>query len=344
MPHSIHRLHARSPLRLDFVGMTDYVPACREMGGSIVNVTINKYLYGSLNPREDQRIILHAPDHDDLGVEIEDAAHLDCNGQLGLVQEALRRFELPSGVEMTTYSEMPAGAGLGSSSTLATCVIAILDAYTGRRLSNYEIAEMARDLETCALQATYGWQDQYSPVTGGGVKYMRYWPSLATGAVEVDLLRLPVDTLAALEKSLVVCYTGLSRPAKQILDAVSGGFQRGESGVRGAFQEMNALADEMRGVLLKGDLSGMGELLTAVWSAHKRLHPAVTNETLDGFFEEATKAGALGGRVCGAGGGGTMMFWCDRDRDYAVKRRLREMGGTIFDWSVDTEGLLIWAA
>jgi D-glycero-alpha-D-manno-heptose-7-phosphate kinase len=322
--------------------MTDYLPACQEMGGGILNVTINKYLHGSLNPRQDQRIILHAPDHDDLTVEIEDASHLDGRGPLGLVQEALRRFELPSGVEMTTYSEMPGGAGLGSSSTLATCVIAILDAYTGRRLSNYEIAELARDLETCALQATYGWQDQYSPVTGGGVKYMRYWPGRSAGAVEVDLLRLPVGTLAALEKSLVVCYTGLSRPAKQILDAVASGFHQGESGVREAFRQMNDLADEMRGVLLRGDLTGMGELLTAVWTAHKRLHPAVTNEVLESFFEAAQHAGALGGRVCGAGGGGTMMFWCDRDKDYAVKRRLRELGGTIFDWSVDREGLLIW--
>ena len=342
MHHAIRSLHARSPLRLDFVGMTDYLPACQEMGGSILNVTINKYLYGSLRPREDGRIVLHAPDHDDLTVEIEDAAHLDPQGRLGLVQEALRRFDLPCGVELTTYSEMPGGAGLGSSSTAATCVIAILDAFTGRRLSNYEIAEMARSIETSALQATYGWQDQYSPVTGGGVKYMRYWPGQPDGCIEIDLLHLPVDTLAALEKSLVVCYTGLSRPAKQILDAVAGGFQQGESGVRDAFREMNALADEMRGRFLRGDLSEMGDLLTAVWTAHQRLHPAVTNEVLEGFLAHAVEAGALGGRVCGAGGGGTMMFWCDRDKDYAVKRRLRDLGGTIFDWSVEREGLLIW--
>jgi D-glycero-alpha-D-manno-heptose-7-phosphate kinase len=312
------------------------------MGGSILNVTINKYLYGSLRTRVDGRLVLHAPDQNDLTVEIEDCTALDSGGQLGLAQEALRRFKLPCGLEMTTYSEMPGGAGLGSSSTVATCVIAMLDAFTGRRLSNYEIAEMARDIETHALQATYGWQDQYSPVTGGGTKYMRFWPGQGSHCIEVDLLRLAPGTLAALEKSLVVCYTGLSRPAKQILDAVAEGFQAGASETRGALREMNALADEMRGRLLRGDLSEMGEFLTAVWTAHKRLHPAVTNEVLDGFLAGALEAGALGGRVCGAGGGGTMMFWCDRDKDYAVKRRLREMGGTIFDWSVDGEGLMIW--
>lgn len=335
-------LQARSPLRLDFVGMTDYIVACQQIGAGILNVTINKYLYASARLREDQRIILHAPDHDDLTVTIESAEHLDPTGQLGLVQEALRRFKLPAGIELTSYSEMPGGAGLGSSSTLATCIIALLDALTGRRLTNYEIAEMARDCETCALQTTYGWQDQYSPVTGGGVKYMRYWPGESKGSVEVDLLPLPPSTLAALEKSLVVCFTGLSRPAKHILDAVAAGFQSGDARVREAFQEMTRLAEEMRGALLRGDLSGFGDLLNAVWAAHKRLHPQVSNETLEEFYEVARQAGALGGRVCGAGGGGTMMFWCDRDKDYAVKRRLREIGGTVFDWSVDTEGLLIW--
>ncbi|HEY3396050.1 MAG TPA: hypothetical protein VGM19_00175 [Armatimonadota bacterium] len=342
MTQALPILQARSPLRVDFVGMTDYLPACREFGASILNVTINKYIYSSGRLLWDQRVVLRAPDHDDLVVTLDSAEQLDPDGELGLVQEVLRRFNLPSGIEMTTYSEMPAGAGMGSSSTLATCVIALLDALTGRRLSNYQIAEMAIDCERTALKSSYGWQDQYSPVTGGGVKYMRYWPHSSDNRIEVDRLPLNPTAIAALEKSLVVCYTGLSRPAKQILDAVAEGFQSGDATVRDALGEMNALADQMRGALLSGELAALGEMLNAVWAAHKRLHPAVTNDTLDSFYEAAREAGALGGRVCGAGGGGTMMFWCDRDRDFAVKRRLREMGGTIFDWSVDTEGLMIW--
>ena len=177
MNSSRRAIYARSPLRIDLVGMTDYVPACQEFGGSIVNATINKYLYATVRPRADSKIVLYAPDHDDLRVEIQSAQHLDPHGQLGLAQEILRRFELTGGLELTTYSEMPAGAGLGSSSTLATCIIAVLDALTGHHLSNYEMAELARDCETVALDTTYGWQDQYSPVTGGGVKYMKYWPA-----------------------------------------------------------------------------------------------------------------------------------------------------------------------
>ena len=109
-------------------------------------------------------------------MEIESPAALDVHGELGLAQEIIRRFDLKHGLEMTTYSEMPAGAGLGSSSTIATCIIAALDALTGRGMTDHEMAEMARDCETVALGVTYGWQDQYSPVTGGGVKFMKYWP------------------------------------------------------------------------------------------------------------------------------------------------------------------------
>lgn len=343
MDASQSTLQARSPLRIDFVGMTDYLPACREFGASIINVTINKYIYASVRLRDDKRIVLHAPDHDDLMVPLGDAEQLDPQGQLGLVQQVLTNFDLPSGVELTTYSEMPAGAGLGSSSTLATCVIALLDVLTGQRLSNYEIAELARNCETEALQATYGWQDQYSPVTGGGVKYMRYWADGPTRSIEVDRLPLSNAALAALEKSLVVCYTGISRPAKQILDAVAAGFQGGDEHVRGALQQMNELSEQMRRVLLAEDLRELGPMFTAAWEAHKKLHPQVTNDTLESFFATACKAGALGGKVCGAGGGGTMIFYCDRDRDYAVKQELRDLGGTIFDWSVDHQGLLIWS-
>ena len=169
---SVRVVHARSPLRIDFVGMTDYVPACDLFGGSIVNATINKYIYATAMERCDGLIIFHAPDQGDKRFVVESKEALDPDGELGLAQEIVRRFDLKSGVELTTYSEMPAGAGLGSSSTIATCIIAALDALTGFRLTSYEMAELARECETVALRTTYGWQDQYSPVTGGGVSVL----------------------------------------------------------------------------------------------------------------------------------------------------------------------------
>ncbi len=335
-------IYARSPLRLDFVGMTDYVPACREFGGSIVNATINKYLYATVRTRPDRKIILHAPDHNDLRVEIESAQHLDSQAELGLAQEVLRCFDLAEGLELTTYSEMPAGAGLGSSSAVTTCIIAALDALTGRRLSSYEMAELARDCETAALQTTYGWQDQYSPVSGGGVKYLKHWPADSGRGIEVERLALSPAIIAQLEKSLIVAFSGISRPAKSILDAVATGFQRRDSVVIQALQAMSECAERMRLCLLSGDLSPLGSLLNEVWDLHKQLHPDITNQRIEQLYSIATEAGAVGGRVCGAGGGGTMMFWCAPDKDYAVKQALRAADATIFDCSIDQQGLLVW--
>jgi len=333
---------ARSPLRIDFVGMTDYIVFCRRFGGDILNATINKYLYATARWREDEKIVLEAPDHDDLSVQIDSPAHLDPQGQLGLAQEVLRRFDLPRGLHVVTYSEMPAGAGLGSSSTIATCLIALLDALTGYRMTAYEMAELARDCETVALQTTYGWQDQYSPVTGGGVKFMRHWPASTGRGVEANHIHLSPGTAAELERGLIVTFSGISRPAKSILDHVSAGVEKEDYQVINALKGMSNMAGDIRQLLSAGELHKLGPALQEVWRLHKLLHPDVTNERLEELFQIAVDHGALGGKVCGAGGGGTMMFYAPAGKDYAVRQALREAGAHVFDISIDRYGLLIW--
>lgn len=337
-------LSARSPLRIDLVGMTDYVNFCRRHGGDIVNATINKYIYATARPREDGRIVLRAPDQGDLVVEIPAPDKLDPTGPLGLAQEVLRHFQLPGGVEITTYSELPGGAGLGSSSTIATCLIALLDALTGYRMTAYEMAELARECETVALETTYGWQDQYSPVTGGGVKFMRHWPDETGRGIEVDAIPVDSGTLADLERGLVVAFSGISRPARVILDHVSSAVERGDAQVIAALQRMSAMAGEIRRILAGGRLGDLGPALTHVWELHKSLHPEVTNERLEDLFEVALSQGATGGKVCGAGGGGTMLFYAPPGRDYAVRQALREAGARVLDVSIDQYGLLLWSS
>jgi D-glycero-alpha-D-manno-heptose-7-phosphate kinase len=335
-------INVRSPLRVDFVGMTDYVPACKAFGGSIINATINKYIYATLTQRYDKKIVLHAPDQNDKRVEVENHGALDGQGELGLAQEIIRRFKFKHGIELTTYSEMPAGAGLGSSSTIATCLIAALDAMTGCRMTAHEMAEMARDCETVALGVTYGWQDQYSPVTGGGVKFMKYWPESLGWHVEVDRIAMTAAHLAELEKSMVVCYSGISRPAKAILDAVAEGVEEGKREVVEALKGMSRCAEEIRLRLLAGEVNEIGLLLTEAWELHQRLHPEVTNERIEELYRIAIKAGAAGGRVCGAGGGGALLFMAAPNKEYAVRTALRDANARIFDCSVDQQGLLIW--
>ncbi len=335
-------INVRSPLRVDFVGMTDYLPACEEFGGSIINATINKYLHATAHPRDDGRFIFHAPDLDDTTVEVASHEELAPDGELGLAQEIARRFELPGGVELTTYSQMPGGAGLGSSSTIATCIIAAFNALGDRRLTNHEMARMAIDCERVALRTSYGWQDQYSPVTGGGVKYMRYWPGGAQQAVEVDQIPLTEAQLAEMQRSLVVCYSGISRPAGHILHAVADGYRTRQVEVLDALKGMSEVAELMRLGLLEGRLDEVGRLLSEVWRLHKRLHPDVTNEAVEEIYDLAMREGAIGGRVCGAGGGGTLMFYCPSPADYKVTRALTRAGAQVFDIAIDHSGLIVW--
>lgn len=334
-------LCARSPLRIDFVGMTDYHVACDQFGGRILNATINKYIYATLRPRQDRKVVLCAPDQG-LAVEVADPAELTAEGQLGLAQYIIQRMGVDRGIELTTYSEMPGGAGLGSSSTIATCVIAILSAFTGHRLTNYDIAEMAIECERAALHTEYGWQDQYSPVTGGGVKYMVHWPRTDTRDIEIDILPLAPDIMVELEKRMVVAYSGISRPAKGILDKVAEGVRKEDPQVIVALKGMSECAEEMRRALLRSRLDDLGPLLETTWTYHKQLHPDVTNERLEALYECARHHGAMGGRVCGAGGGGTMIFFCEQNAEFAVKQALRDLGAAVFDFSIDRQGLYIW--
>ena len=334
-------LCARSPLRIDFVGMTDYHVACDQFGGRILNATINKYIYATLQPRDDRRIILRAPDQG-VVVELADPAELSADGKLGLVQHIIRRMGIDRGIELTTYSEMPGGAGLGSSSTIATCVLSLLSAFTGHRFTNYDIAELAIECEKEALHTEYGWQDQYSPVTGGGVKYMVHWPRGDSRGIEIDILPLGTAMLVELEKRIVVAYSGLSRPAKVILDKVADGVRREDPEVVGALKGMSDCAEGMRQALLRSRLDDLGPLLTETWERHKQLHPDVTNGRLDRLYECAREHGATGGRVCGAGGGGTMIFLCQQNAEYAVKQALRREGASVFDFSIDRQGLYLW--
>lgn len=335
-------VNVRSPLRVDFVGMTDYLPACRRFGGDIVNATINKYIYATARERDDGRFIFTAPDHGDLRVEVAAHDELDPAGELGLAQEVARRFDLPGGLELTTYSQMPAGAGLGSSSTIATCIIAALNTLTGWSLTHHEMARLAIDCETVALNTTYGWQDQYSPVSGGGVKFMRHWPDDEDGGVEIEPIRLSATQRAELERGLVVAYSGISRPAGSILHAVAEGFQQNTPRVIEALQGMSECARRMRNALLEGRIQDLGEMLSEVWELHKRLHPSVTNEELEELHALALEAGASGGRVCGAGGGGTLAFFCPPPADFRVAQALSAAGADVFDVAIDTTGLLVW--
>lgn len=336
-------LKARSPLRIDFVGMTDYHEFSARYGGEVVNATTNLYIEAVLRETPIPRIVIDAQD---LGIRVElaDRSELDPKSpRLSLVQSVLSRFEISRGLELTTFSRVPGGSGLGSSSTIATLLIALLNAYTGYRLRDSEVAELAIQCEEEALQTRYGWQDQYSPVTGGGVKYMKWWPRDTGRGLEVDHISLDDRLLAELESQLVIVDSGVRREAKGVLDKVAQGVNEDDPVVLGALKAMNQLANEMRCALKAGKLSPLPDLVNEVWCQHKKLHPDVTNSEVEEKIRIAREAGAVAARLCGAGGGGTIMLLCQHGKSFAVKQAIERSGGRAFDFEFSFSGVEVWS-
>ena len=171
---------------------------------------------------------------------------------------------------------------------------------------------------------------------------MRHWPDGEGEAVEINEIPLTEAQIAALQRSMVVCYSGISRPAGSILHAVAEGFEDDRPEVIDALKGMSHVADGMRLCLLEGRLDDAGAMLSDVWELHKRLHPDVTNERIEELYDVATRHGAIGGRVCGAGGGGTLVFYCPAAADFRVAKALDEAGADVFDVAIDRCGLIVW--
>jgi D-glycero-alpha-D-manno-heptose-7-phosphate kinase len=333
---------ARSPLRMDFVGMTDQHDFSRRWGGSVVNAAIGPYLEATLAPRADGQVTITAHD---LGQSItaDTPGALPTRRPLALLASVVKQFAdcLESGVDIATYCSLPGGSGLGSSSAVSACLIGLLSAYCGAETTPTEIAQHAIAAEHEANRSWYGWQDQYGPVTGGGIKFLR-WPRGGKRGPTVEPIALSPAAAADLEANLLLCDTGVRRQAKLILDRVSAAIAAGDGTVVGALRRMNTLARRLRDALCAERLRALPGLLDAVWAAHRELDPGVTSRRIERLISRARDHGALGARLCGAGGGGVLMLYCDHGSTGRVREALARLEAPAVDYAIVPCGLQIW--
>jgi D-glycero-alpha-D-manno-heptose-7-phosphate kinase len=334
---------AKAPLRVSFAGGgTDVAPFPEREGGLVLNATINRYAYGTLRPRRDEDIQIESVDFGQTArFGFGDAMSFD--GKLDLVKAAIRRLcppdERGGGFELFLHSNAPPGSGLGSSSTMMVTLIGLLKEFRSVPLTDYEIAQLAYDVERVDLGLKGGLQDQYA-ATFGGFNFLE----LDGDRVVVNPLRVPGDTIMELEHNLLLAYTGRTRQGDHIIEDQTQRFETAQSDAVEGLRMQKQLAVDMKNALLQRRVGDFGALLHEAWQAKKRMSERISSDYIDEMYEEAMKVGAIGGKVTGAGGGGYMLFYCRYDRKHRVADRLEELGAKVTEFAFEHEGLRTWRA
>jgi len=337
-------VRARAPLRLGLAGGgTDVSPYCDLYGGRVMNATIDRYAWAIIAPGEGSEACFHALDVGHEEIQACDGA-IDGNGPLQLLKGVYARVsrdflngERPP-LSVKTFSDAPPGSGLGSSSTMVVALVQAFAEYFSLPLGEYEVAQLAYDIERKDLKLAGGKQDQYAAAFGG-FNFMEFY---ADNRVIVNPLRIKDWVRAELEASLVLYFTGVSRASADIIDRQARNIDAHDHDSTEATHQLKDEAIRMKECVLKGDLRGLEATMQAGWEAKKRMASGITNPLIDRMEQIAFAHGARAAKVSGAGGGGFMMFLCDPERRIDLSRALLAEGGSILDFHFTHQGASAW--
>lgn len=317
---------SRTPFRVSLVGGgSDLRQYYRTRPGSVVTTAIKRYMYVTVNKRFDRTVRV--------SYTKTEIVHRSRDLQHDLIREALDLVGIDGGVEITTIADLPAGIGLASSSTVTVGVLNALHAFRGRHVSAEDLAKQACEIEVERLKRPIGKQDQYIAAYGG-FQHIRFNPD---ESVEVNPIICTNDTHQRIASQLMLFYTGMQRSASTVLRDTKRRLEAG-GGVHETMDQMVDLADELRGRLHRQDARHIGRILRDAWELKKRTGSRVTNPRLDGYYRRALKAGADGGKILGAGGGGCLLVSARRTRQAAVRRTLQAAGLTELPFGLEPEG------
>jgi D-glycero-alpha-D-manno-heptose-7-phosphate kinase len=330
MPVAGTTVRARVPLRLGLAGGgTDLSPYCDEFGGAVLNMTIDRYAYATIEPSPDGRVHFIAPDLNvtevfDADLDAIQSSHLPLHA--GVTTRMLKEFGggLVPAIRVTSFVDAPPGSGLGSSSALVVALVEAFRELLAAPLGPYDVAHLAFEIERIDLGLAGGRQDQYA-ATFGGVNFIEFH---ANDRVIVNPLRVPAGVLNELEISLIACFTGVTRRSDAIIAEQQRRMTASADPALDSLHQLKRDAIEMKQALLRGEIQHMAALLNHSWEAKKRTAGGISTSTIETLYQRAFDDGAIGGKVSGAGGGGFMMFIVPPERRIAVIRGLNELGGT----------------
>ena len=337
-------IRSKAPLRLGFAGGgTDVSPYSDEYGGYVLNATIDMYAYCTIEVTDDNQVTFQAADRDEI---FQSTAHPEfaLDGLLDLHKGAYNRIvrefnqHQPLSFKMTTYSDAPAGSGLGASSTMVVTMLKAYQEWLNLPLGDYDLAHLAYEVERVDVGLNGGKQDQYA-ATFGGFNFMEFY---AGDRVIVNPLRVKNWILNELEDSMVLFYTGTSRESAKIInEQIENTKNRNEKSLN-AMHELKADALRMKEVLLKGDILKFGEYLGKSWNAKKQMAQSISNDFINAIYDAAIDAGAYSGKVSGAGGGGFMIFLTDSTQKLKVVSALNQFNGKVINAHFTKNGTLGW--
>ncbi len=362
------RIRARAPLRIGLAGGgTDVSPYSDLYGGAILNATISMYAYATIttedipNGNGAKSEFLKSPVKFSFWAvdkevkeefELKELSPLKTGGHFDLHKGVINRLmhDYPeefiavlnkvSQVELATYVDAPAGSGLGTSSTLTVAILGVFQDWMKIPLGEYETAQLAYKIEREDLSMEGGKQDQYA-ATFGGVNFMEF---SAQNRVVINPLRIKKEYLNELELNILLFHTGSNRVSAKIIAAQRDNVQAKK---QDSIEAMHCLKEEsilMKEAILKGQFYRIGELLDTGWKHKKQTAVEITNPVIDDMYETAMKAGATGGKISGAGGGGFMILYCPGNTRYNVIKSLERFKGEFRRYHFTEHGLTTWKA
>lgn len=333
-------VRSKAPLRLGIAGGgTDVSPYCEQFGGAVLNATIDMYAYCTLST-EKESVVFHALD---IRKEVvSSSVNQVLEGELLLHKAVYNRVmkQFNNGkfepIKVTTYSDAPAGSGLGSSSTLVVAMLKAYQEYFKLPLGEYDLAHLAYEIERLDCGLSGGKQDQYC-ASFGGVNYMEFFEC---DRVIVNPLRIKQSTLNELEASTLLYFTGVSRDSAKIIDDQIHAI--GDETKLAGLHQVKSTALAMKEQILRADVRKLIKLQKKAWEAKKHTSSLISNRLIDEISNAVLNAGAVSIKVSGAGGGGFMMIFFDPSKRFEIKAVLESMHGEIFNFHFTLNGAESW--
>lgn len=304
---------SKTPLRISFAGGGSDLPDFfKRHEGVVVSTTINKYIYIALHPNfhTDKLLLKYVKTE-----EVNNPRKLENN----IARAILSDLKI-NGLEISSSGDVPSQTGLGSSSAFAVSMYHALQTYLGKKISPEDLALYACHTEIDKLKHPIGKQDQYASAYGG-FNFYRFLPN---GKVIVEPIMISQKKKKELNENLLLFYTGITRPANKILEEQKQNIKKSKEAVS-VLQKMVGIAHEMKTSLEKGDIEKFGELLHKGWVLKQSMASTITNGTINKYYEMGLKNGALGGKLLGAGGGGCLLFYCQKENQKKLIKALSDL-------------------